>query len=175
MKIEGRVLVLMTALAGLSLSGCVSSPTYGTDKSAGAQLLDDVSNMASFGQGKKKERIDYKPRPDLVRPAPGDKGYLPAPQQSLASPATQTGRNRPSSAASACVTKSPPTAMIRIMFHQCSRMLLLPTISAPLFRAATAAVRTMRPAHPLLTPQRLPPSRPRARSRTRVLPRRAAI
>lgn len=85
MKIEGRVLVLMTALAGLSLSGCVSSPTYGTDKSAGAQLLDDVSNMASFGQGKKKERIDYKPRPDLVRPAPGDKGYLPAPQQSLAS------------------------------------------------------------------------------------------
>ncbi len=85
MKIEGRVLVLMTAVAGLSLSGCVSSPTYGTDKSAGAQLFDDVSNMASFGQGKKKQRIDYKPRPDLVRPAPGDKGRLPPPQESLAS------------------------------------------------------------------------------------------
>jgi len=54
MKIEGRVLVLMTAVAGLALSGCVSSPTYGTDKTASAQLLDDVSNMASFGQGKKK-------------------------------------------------------------------------------------------------------------------------
>ncbi|SUA87871.1 Uncharacterised protein [Brucella intermedia] len=86
MKIEGRVLVLMTAIAGVSLSGCVSSPTYGTDKTAGAQLLDDVSNLASFGQGKnKKERIDYKPRPDLVRPAPGEKGQLPAPQQSVAS------------------------------------------------------------------------------------------
>lgn len=86
MKIDGRVLILMTAVAGLSLSGCVSSPTYGTDKTSGAQLLDDVSNMASFGQGKnKKERIDYKPRPDLVRPAPGDKGQLPAPQDNVAS------------------------------------------------------------------------------------------
>lgn len=85
MKIEGRVLVLMTAVAGLSLSGCVSSPTYGTDKTSGAQLLDDVSNMASFGQGKKKDRIDYKPRPDLVRPAQGEKGQLPPPQESLAS------------------------------------------------------------------------------------------
>lgn len=85
MKIEGRVLVLMTAVACLALSGCVSSPTYGTDKTASAQLLDDMSNMASFGQGKKKERIDYKPRPDLVRPAQGDKGFLPAPQESLAS------------------------------------------------------------------------------------------
>ncbi|MND46685.1 hypothetical protein D3C80_375630 [compost metagenome] len=85
MKIEGRVLVLMTAVAGLALSGCVSSPTYGTDKTANAQLLDDVSNMASFGQGKKKDRIDYKPRPDLVRPGEGDKGVLPVPQESLAS------------------------------------------------------------------------------------------
>ena len=86
MKIEGRVLIIMTALAGLSLSGCVSSPTYGTDKTSGAQLLDDVSNMASFGQGKKKQRIDYKPRPDLVRPTAGDdKRQLPPPQQSVAS------------------------------------------------------------------------------------------
>lgn len=85
MKIEGRVLVLMTAVAGLALSGCVSSPTYGTDKTAGAQLLDDMSNMASFGQGKSKERINYKPRPDLVRPAQGEKGSLPAPQESVAS------------------------------------------------------------------------------------------
>ena len=86
MKIDGRVLVLMAAIAGISLSGCVSSPTYGTDKTAGAQLLDDVSNMASFGQGRnKKARIDYKPRPDLVRPAPDEKGHLPAPQQNVAS------------------------------------------------------------------------------------------
>ncbi len=86
MKIEGRVLVLVAAMAGVSLSGCMSSPTYGTDKTAGAQLLDDVSNMASFGQGRnKKARIDYKPRPDLVRPAADDKGQLPSPQESVAS------------------------------------------------------------------------------------------
>lgn len=87
MKIEGRVLVLMTAVAGLSLSGCVSSPTYGTDKSAGAQLLDDVSNMATFGQGKKKAAIDYKPRPELVRPSPDQRGQvatLPPPQEKVA-------------------------------------------------------------------------------------------
>lgn len=85
MKIDGRVLVFATAVASLSLSGCVSSPTYGTDKSSGAQLLDDMSNLASFGQGKKKEHIDYKPRPNLVRPAAGQAGQLPAPQESLAS------------------------------------------------------------------------------------------
>lgn len=84
MKIE-RVLVLLMAVGSLALSGCVSSPTYGTDKTAGAQLLDDVSNMASFGQGKNKERINYKPRPDLVRPGEGEKAVLPPPQQSVAS------------------------------------------------------------------------------------------
>lgn len=84
MKIE-RVLVLMTAVGSLTLAGCVSSPTYGTDKTAGAQLLDDVSNMASFGQGKNKERINYKPRPELVRPGDGEKAVLPPPQQSVAS------------------------------------------------------------------------------------------
>lgn len=83
MKIDGRVLVFAMALAGLSLSGCVSSPTYGTDKTSGAQLLDDMSNMASFGQAKNKRGIEYKPRPDLVRPAPGQRGSLPAPQDSL--------------------------------------------------------------------------------------------
>ncbi|PWL17654.1 hypothetical protein DKP76_11865 [Falsochrobactrum shanghaiense] len=85
MKTEGRVLVLMTAVAGLALSGCVSSPTYGTDKTASAQFLDDMSNLASFGQGKNKERIDYKPRPDLVRPGEGERAALPPPQQSVAS------------------------------------------------------------------------------------------
>lgn len=87
MKIDGRVVILMTLAGGLALSGCVSSPTYGTDKTANAQLLDDVSNMASFGAGKKKNSIDYKPRPDLVRPGSGGRGAgtLPAPQDSVAS------------------------------------------------------------------------------------------
>ena len=75
----------MAAAAGVSLSGCVSSPTYGPGKTANAQLLDDVSHLASFGQGSNKPHINYKPRPDLVRPGPGDKGQLPPPQTSLAS------------------------------------------------------------------------------------------
>ncbi len=73
----------MTAAAGFGLSGC-TSPTYGTGKSQGSQLLDDVSNIASFGPGKNQQHIDYKPRPDLVRPGAGDKGQLPPPQQSVA-------------------------------------------------------------------------------------------
>lgn len=86
MKIDGRILILMTMAGGLTLSGCVSSPTYGTDKTAGAQLFDDVSNMASFGGAKKKNSIDYKPRPELVRPGAADRnGVLPAPQDNVAS------------------------------------------------------------------------------------------
>jgi hypothetical protein len=57
----------------------MSSPTYGTNKTAGSQLLDDVSSIGSFGP-KKKDPITYNPRPDLVRPVAGKPGQLPAPQ-----------------------------------------------------------------------------------------------
>jgi len=60
----------------------MSSPTYGTDKTAAAQLLDDVSGAAAITP-KHKDPIDYKPRPDLVKPAPGQKANLPPPQQSI--------------------------------------------------------------------------------------------
>ncbi|MGU3574596.1 hypothetical protein ACLBWZ_03640 [Brucellaceae bacterium C25G] len=89
MTIDRRILVLATAVAGLSLSGCVSSPTYGTDKSAGAQLFDDVSNIVPLGTGNKKEPIEYKPRPELVRPGAGQTAHLPAPQDKV----TQSASN----------------------------------------------------------------------------------
>jgi hypothetical protein len=65
--------------SSLALAGCTSSPTYGTGRSSGSQLLEDVGNLASIGP-KPKEKIDYAPRPELVRPAAG--AALPAPQDS---------------------------------------------------------------------------------------------
>lgn len=67
----------LLAAAG-SLSGCLSSPTYGTGKTSNAQLAEDVSNIISIAP-KPKARIDYAPRPELVRPAAG--APLPAPQE----------------------------------------------------------------------------------------------
>jgi hypothetical protein len=78
-----RALVLAPLVAsGLALSGCISSPTYGTDKTASEQLVGDLSNALSFSPSK-KEHIDYKPRPALVKPAPGEKETLPPPQESI--------------------------------------------------------------------------------------------
>jgi hypothetical protein len=69
-------------VSGLALSGCMSSPTYGTDKTAGEQLAGDITSAFSFAP-KSKAQIDYKPRPALVKPAPGQKEALPAPQESI--------------------------------------------------------------------------------------------
>ena len=73
--------------SAIGLSGCMSSPTYGTDKTAAAQLFDDVSGAASITP-KHREAIDYKPRPDLVKPGPGQKQNLPPPQQSIETAST---------------------------------------------------------------------------------------
>lgn len=78
-----RALVLAPLVAsGLALSGCVSSPTYGTDKTANEQLFGDLSSAFSFAPSK-KERIEYKPRPTLVTPAAGQREALPQPQDSI--------------------------------------------------------------------------------------------
>ncbi|MCV3210150.1 hypothetical protein OHD62_20105 [Mesorhizobium sp. YC-39] len=69
-------------VSGFALSGCMGSPTYGTDKSAGAQLAGDLTSAFSISP-QRKERIDYKPRPELVKPAPGQKENLPPPQESI--------------------------------------------------------------------------------------------
>ena len=78
-----RVALLAPLVAsGLALSGCMGSPTYGTDKTAGEQLAGDLSSAFSFSP-KRGEKIDYKPRPELVKPAPGQKENLPPPQESI--------------------------------------------------------------------------------------------
>ncbi|KAB2955765.1 MAG: hypothetical protein F9K19_10225 [Rhizobiaceae bacterium] len=69
-------------VSGLVLAGCMSSPTYGTGTPADEQLLSDLSSALALGPSN-KERIDYKPRPDLVKPAPTALANLPAPQESV--------------------------------------------------------------------------------------------
>lgn len=83
-----RVALLAPLVAsGLALSGCMGSPTYGTDKTAGEQLAGDLSGAFSISP-KRKQQIDYKPRPELVKPAPGQKEALPAPQESIETAST---------------------------------------------------------------------------------------
>jgi hypothetical protein len=69
-------------VAGTVLSGCMGSPTYGTDKTANEQLFGDVSSILSLAPPK-RTRVDYKPRPELVRPVKGAPAALPPPQRSI--------------------------------------------------------------------------------------------
>lgn len=68
------------ALASTALAGCISGPTYGTGKGSNTQLFEDVSSILSFGPQRKNE-IEYKPRPELVKPA--NTSVLPAPQEDV--------------------------------------------------------------------------------------------
>jgi hypothetical protein len=70
-------------VSGLALSGCMGSPTYGTDKTASEQLVGDVTGILSLGP-KERRSIEYNPRPELVKPSPDAVANLPAPQQSVA-------------------------------------------------------------------------------------------
>ena len=82
-RYKARLALLAPLVAsGLALSGCMGSPTYGTDKTAAEQLAGDLTGAVSFAP-KRKDPIDYKPRPTLVKPAPGQKEALPAPQESI--------------------------------------------------------------------------------------------
>lgn len=69
--------VVLVSASAMGISGCMSSPTYGTGKQANEQLLEDVTGVLSIGP-KNRERIDYKPRPELVKPA--ETAALPEPQ-----------------------------------------------------------------------------------------------
>ncbi|EJF90788.1 hypothetical protein [Bartonella tamiae] len=85
MKHKAGLMATGLIVTSFVLTGCgVSGPTYGTDKTAAQQLLDDVSNLASIRRSSNNNQIDTKPRPDLVRPAPGAKGVLPQPQVNVA-------------------------------------------------------------------------------------------
>lgn len=66
----------------------MGGPTYGTGVSANEQLASDVSGILSLGPTK-RQPIDYKPRPELVKPAnQADAAALPEPQQAMADPAS---------------------------------------------------------------------------------------
>lgn len=72
----------VVAASAMALSGCIGmAPTYGTGKAADTQLMEDVTGMFSLSSNKKREQIDYKPRPELVKPA--DPKVLPAPQDDI--------------------------------------------------------------------------------------------
>ncbi len=82
-RISARAAVIASlAVSGLALTGCMSAPTYGTDKSATEQLASDLTNVMSLKP--KTNNIDYKPRPELVKPVAGQKESLPQPQESVA-------------------------------------------------------------------------------------------
>jgi hypothetical protein len=67
----------------LLLTGCMG-PTYGTDKSSGEQLFDDLGNaMMLRPENKDAKNIRYQPRGSLV--VPKDENALVYPQQSVAS------------------------------------------------------------------------------------------
>jgi hypothetical protein len=67
-------------VSGLLVSGCMSSPTYGTGTSQTAQLTSDVSSM--FSLKPKTQARDYAPRPELVKPTTPTT-ELPPPQESI--------------------------------------------------------------------------------------------
>jgi len=60
----------------LSLGGCLG-PTYGTGKSQGETLFDDINNFVALGDTD-RPKIVYRPRPELVKPE--NTKVLPPPQ-----------------------------------------------------------------------------------------------
>jgi hypothetical protein len=65
-----------------SVAGCMG-PTYGTGKTSGEHLMDDLGGALSLAPADHgKAKIQYTPRPDIVKPA--DTSSLPAPQQNIA-------------------------------------------------------------------------------------------
>ena len=71
-------------VAGMAaLSGCMGSPTYGTDKSASEQLINDLGQSVSITGNQDKGKLKYNPRPELVVVSAEDRS-LPPPQTSLA-------------------------------------------------------------------------------------------
>jgi hypothetical protein len=81
-KTRARLSLLALLASGVALSGCMGSPTYGTDKTSTEQLVGDVSGILSVAP-KNRANIDYKPRPELVRPKAGEKPNLPEPQNNI--------------------------------------------------------------------------------------------
>ncbi|MDB5553378.1 MAG: hypothetical protein JWL86_3362 [Rhizobium sp.] len=79
-RVAGTSIVLLGVAFGAS--SCMG-PTYGTDKSATEQLVDDLGDSLSIAPKKKSTALAYQPRGTLVKPA--DPTKLIEPQQNLAS------------------------------------------------------------------------------------------
>lgn len=83
LELRTALIVLSLTAASLLLTGCLASPTYGTGKTANAQLIEDLSSLATISPPKRSSEVAYKPRPDIVKPPDGTP--LPVPQKSIAS------------------------------------------------------------------------------------------
>lgn len=72
--------------ATLTLSGCMGSPTYGTNKTAMEHLVDDLGSSVAINpkEDEAKRNLKYNPRPSLVVASKQQRDALPAPQASLA-------------------------------------------------------------------------------------------
>ncbi|ANH03223.1 MULTISPECIES: hypothetical protein [Shinella] len=82
-KIRVRTGLLGLLGASFVLTGCMG-PTYGTGKTAGEQLVEDVGNAVMIRpDNKEAKNIRYQPRGSLV--VPKDQLALTTPQQSVAS------------------------------------------------------------------------------------------
>ena len=86
MAAAARMLVGAVALG--ALAGCQGTPTYGTGTRADKQLMEDLTGIVSITP-KRGPKIDYEPRPELVKPA--DANALPAPQESITASAAENG------------------------------------------------------------------------------------
>jgi hypothetical protein len=75
------ILVAPLVVSGLLVSGCMSSPTYGTGTTQSKQLTSDVSNILSL-KPKRAFASNYAPRPELVKPTTPTTD-LPPPQESI--------------------------------------------------------------------------------------------
>lgn len=75
------ILVAPLVVSGLLVSGCMSSPTYGTGTTQSAQLTSDVTNILSL-KPKRAFASNYAPRPELVKPTTPTT-ELPPPQESI--------------------------------------------------------------------------------------------
>ncbi|MDQ0319315.1 hypothetical protein QO002_001453 [Pararhizobium capsulatum DSM 1112] len=66
------------------LTGCLGDPTYGTNKSSGEHLLDDLGSAVSLETPDAKDaaKVKYQPRGALVLPAEQEKTALVQPQES---------------------------------------------------------------------------------------------
>ncbi|MDB5524212.1 MAG: hypothetical protein JWM58_1975 [Rhizobium sp.] len=77
-RVAGTFIVL--SAVALSASSCMG-PTYGTDKTASVQLIDDLGDAISIAP-KKTTALAYQPRGALVKPA--DDKTLVAPEKNIA-------------------------------------------------------------------------------------------